>query len=117
MASSPLVPAEARLPLFPPRASAPRSSPVPTGPSFREVLQSLGRTVHDGERAMGVAVAKARGVGSGATATGATQIGGLPGDELLRLQVQVYRYSEAVDLAARLVDRTTSGVKTVLQGS
>jgi hypothetical protein len=36
--------------------------------------------------------------------------------ELLALQAGVYRYSEAVDLAAKLIDRTTSGVKTVLQG-
>ena len=36
--------------------------------------------------------------------------------ELLALQAGVYRYSEAVDLAAKLVDRASSGVKTVLQG-
>lgn len=36
--------------------------------------------------------------------------------ELLALQAGVYRYSEAVDLSAKLVDRATSGVKTVLQG-
>jgi hypothetical protein len=32
------------------------------------------------------------------------------------LQAGVYRYSEAVDLAAKLVDRATSGLKTVVQG-
>jgi hypothetical protein len=36
--------------------------------------------------------------------------------ELIALQAGVYRYSEAVDLAAKLVDRVSSGVKTVLQG-
>jgi hypothetical protein len=36
---------------------------------------------------------------------------------LLALQAGVYRYSEAVDLASKLVDRATSGVKTVLQGN
>jgi hypothetical protein len=36
--------------------------------------------------------------------------------ELLALQAGVYRYSEAVDLSAKLIDRATSGVKTVLQG-
>jgi hypothetical protein len=40
----------------------------------------------------------------------------LGGAELLALQAGVYRYSEAVDLAAKLVDRASSGVKTVLQG-
>ena len=36
--------------------------------------------------------------------------------ELLALQAGIYRYSEAVDLAAKLVDRVSSGVKTVIQG-
>ncbi len=36
--------------------------------------------------------------------------------ELLALQAGVYRYSEVVDLSAKLVDRASSGVKTVLQG-
>jgi hypothetical protein len=42
--------------------------------------------------------------------------GELGSGELLALQAGVYRYSEAVDLASRLVDRAASGVKTVLQG-
>ena len=36
--------------------------------------------------------------------------------ELLALQAGVYRYSETVDLASKLIDRATSGVKTVIQG-
>jgi hypothetical protein len=36
--------------------------------------------------------------------------------ELLALQAGVYRYSEAVDLSAKLVDRAANGVKTVIQG-
>jgi hypothetical protein len=36
--------------------------------------------------------------------------------ELLALQAGVYRYSEAVDLAAKLVDRASNAVKTVIQG-
>ncbi len=35
---------------------------------------------------------------------------------LLALQVGIYRYGETVDLAARLVDKASSAVKTVLQG-
>jgi hypothetical protein len=35
---------------------------------------------------------------------------------LLALQAGVYRYTESVDLAAKLVDRGSSSVKTVLQG-
>jgi hypothetical protein len=36
--------------------------------------------------------------------------------ELIALQAGVYRYSEAVDLCARLIDHATTGLKTVLQG-
>lgn len=36
--------------------------------------------------------------------------------DLLTLQAQVYRYSEAIDMAAKLVDRASNGVKTVLTG-
>lgn len=37
--------------------------------------------------------------------------------ELIALQAGIYRYTEAVDLAAKLVDRSTSAVRTTLQGS
>lgn len=37
-------------------------------------------------------------------------------NDLLVLQARVYRYSEAIDLAAKLVDRATNGVKTLLTG-
>jgi type III secretion system YscI/HrpB-like protein len=36
--------------------------------------------------------------------------------ELLALQAEVYRYSEAIDLAAKLVDRASTAVKTVISG-
>jgi hypothetical protein len=42
--------------------------------------------------------------------------GQLEAPQLLALQAGVYRYSESVDLAAKLVDRTSNGVKTVVQG-
>jgi hypothetical protein len=41
----------------------------------------------------------------------------LDGQHLLALQVGVYRYSESIDLAAKIVDRTAQAVKTVLSGS
>jgi hypothetical protein len=44
---------------------------------------------------------------------------GAPGADpqtLLALQAGVYRYTEAIDLSAKLVDRTTNGVRTVLTG-
>jgi hypothetical protein len=35
---------------------------------------------------------------------------------LLALQAGIYRYGETMDLAARLVDKASSAVKTVVQG-
>ncbi len=73
------------------------------GPSaFARILQGLGREVEHGEK-----------VTRRAIEGGGKDLG--PG-ELLALQAGVYRYSEAVDLSSKLVDRATSGVKTVLQG-
>jgi hypothetical protein len=52
-----------------------------------------------------------------AAVRGALHAGGnLGANELLALQAGVYRYSEAVDLAAKLVDRAQGSVKTVIQG-
>ena len=73
------------------------------GPSpFARILRSLGREVDHGEKVVRRAVD-----GGGKD---------LSSGELLALQAGVYRYSEAVDLSAKLIDRATSGVKTVLQG-
>ena len=73
------------------------------GPSpFARILHGLGREVDRGEK-----------VTRRAIEGGGKDLG--PG-ELLALQAGVYRYSEAVDLASKLVDRASSGVKTVLQG-
>jgi hypothetical protein len=50
-------------------------------------------------------------------ALGAGRVGAtLEPGELIALQAGVYRYSEAVDLAAKLIDHATSGLKTVVQG-
>ena len=88
-------------------ARAERASPAARheGPSpFARILASLGREVDRGETLVRRATA---GAASG------KELGSL---ELLALQAGVYRYSEAVDLSAKLVDRASNGVKTVLQG-
>lgn len=80
------------------RAPADPGAPSP----FARILHGLGREVDRGEKVVRRAIhGGGRDLGSG---------------ELLALQAGVYRYSEAVDLSAKLIDRTTSGVKTVLQG-
>jgi hypothetical protein len=112
-------------PRIPPPAAAdpgaprpPASDPGPTGaagaahaaadpgaPSpFARLLRELGHEVSRGEAVMRGALG----------APGAA--GGLGPAELIALQAGVYRYSEAVDLAAKLVDHATSGLKTVVQG-
>jgi hypothetical protein len=35
---------------------------------------------------------------------------------LLALQARIYRYGETMDLAAQLVDKASTGVKTIVQG-
>jgi hypothetical protein len=84
------------------RGRTPPHDPV-EGPSpFARILQGLGREVDHGEKVVRRAVQG-----------GGKDLG--PAD-LLALQAGVYRYSEAVDLSAKLIDRATSGLKTVLQG-
>jgi hypothetical protein len=77
--------------------------PVAT-PSFEQVLRGLGREVGKGESTMRTALQSMRG--------GAN----LDPAQLIALQAGVYRYSESIDLTSRLVDRMTSGVKTIVQG-
>jgi hypothetical protein len=69
--------------------------------SFERLLRAVAANVEEGERA----VAGAR---SGYTSLDAA--------ELIALQAGIYRYSEAIDLSAKLVDRATSAVRTVLSG-
>jgi len=47
---------------------------------------------------------------------GASQLHSYDTSSLIALQVGIYRYTEAVDLASKIVERATSAVKTVLQG-
>ena len=85
------------------QASAPRppaSSSAGGGSSFARLMGGLGRELDRGE-----AVVRASLRGSGSSDPAA----------LLALQAGIYRYVEAVDLAAKLVDRAASAVKTTLQ--
>jgi hypothetical protein len=72
---------------------------------FAQLLQGIGRELGRGEVTTRSAIAS---IASGAPVEPA---------QLIALQTGVYRYSEAIDLASRLVDRVTGGVKTVLQGA
>jgi hypothetical protein len=65
-------------------------------------LRGLNREITEGEHTMRRAMA------GGADFSAA---------DLIALQAGVYRYSEAIDLASRLVDKATGSVKTVVQGA
>ena len=84
-------------------ARAPTPIHPAEGPSsFARVLHGLGGAIGSGEALM----QRAMGMHSDAGPA-----------ELIALQAGVYRYSEAIDLASRLIDHATSDVKTVLQGA
>lgn len=70
------------------------------GASFQKALRGIGRAVDGGEALVAGA---ARG-----------NLGSLDSAQLIALQAGIYRYSEAVDLVAKLVDRAATAVKTVV---
>ena len=75
----------------------------PLGPipdRFGEYLEALGHAIDRGEALVSRALAGQ---------------GQLDASQLIALQAGIYRYSEAVDLAAKLVDRAGSAVRTTLQ--
>jgi hypothetical protein len=82
-----------------PEAAPATSATAPAGASFAQALQGLGRSIDRGE----ALIARA---GHG--------LGNLDAGQLIALQVGIYQYSEAVDLTAKLVDRASSAVRTVI---
>jgi hypothetical protein len=76
--------------------------PARSASPFARLVSSIGHEMDQGESLTRAAIA-----GGGRD---------LGPSELIALQAGVYRYREAVDLAAKLVDRATSGIKTVIQG-
>lgn len=68
--------------------------------AFSRALKGLGRAVDGGEALVGSA---SRG-----------NLGSLDSGQLIALQAGIYRYSEAVDLVGKLVDRASNAVKTVV---
>jgi len=99
-------PAEAFIPHVSeaPTAAPAQEAPSPSGVApFGQLLRGLGHELDRGE-----ALAE-RAIHGGAGA------GGMSPQALLALQAGIYRYSEAVDLVTKLVDRGTQAVKTTLQ--
>jgi hypothetical protein len=90
-------------PVLPVESRAARESAGPEPSPFSRLVRELGHEVQRGETIVRGALASAGN-------------GGLGPAELIALQAGVYRYSEAVDLASKLVDHATSALKTVVQG-
>ena len=101
---------EPRVPLpMPPAAETPSNAPsAPSSPeqpsAFGRLVRGLGAEVQRGEVLVHHAIDSASG-------------GDLDPGQLIALQAGVYRYAEAVDLASRLVDHATTGLKTIIQGT
>jgi hypothetical protein len=84
------------------KAAAPATTSPGERSSFQRLVDGLGKEINSGERMM-----------RGALGAGGKDLG--PSD-LLALQAGVYRYNEAVDLASKLIDKASNGVKTVING-
>lgn len=80
----------------------PEASPpaAPEGSRFKDVLENMAQRIDQGEKLVQrMSVAP----------------GGDDASRLIALQAGIYRYTEAIDLSAKLVDRASSAVKTTLQ--
>ena len=74
-----------------------------SGRAFRDVLEDAARSIDHGRRRLDRAVRAGR---SGQVLSQA---------QLLSLQVTVYRYSQELEIASKLVDKATTAVRTTLQ--
>lgn len=88
----------------PPTSANPEPAARPPGSTssdFSRLFEGVGRAIDGGEALVGKAEQAA--------------YAPLDPGTLIALQAGIYRYSEAIDLTAKVVDRATSAVRTVLQ--
>ena len=86
-----------------PEGSASHGAGAVSPHPFSRLLRGLGQELDRGENLAEKAI---RGAGGHAS---------LSPERLIALQAGIYRYSEAVDLVTKLVDRGTQAVRTTLQ--
>lgn len=86
-------------PALPPMLPVTRASAPPPESSFQHAARRLGHEIDLGE----------------ARVTAASHVQDYDTPTLIALQAGIYRYTEAVDLASKIVDRATSAVTTVFQ--
>ena len=80
-------------------AISPKATPALEG-AFSKAMRGLAREIDVGEKQV----------------ASASQLHNYDTASLIALQTGIYRYTEAVDLASKIVDRATNAVRTVLQG-
>jgi len=68
---------------------------------FARIWRQVGREIDHGEGLIGAARQAA--------------VGSMDAGTLIALQAGIYRYSEAIDLTVKLVDRVSSAVRTILE--
>jgi hypothetical protein len=88
-------------PTQPQTSLAPEVVPKQEAETFGRLLSDLGARIDSGEGLM-------RGASEGRYA-------GLDAGKLIALQAGIYRYGEAIELSAKLVDRAANSVRAVLQ--
>lgn len=97
----PPLPSSSRLP----ELRGPEERPNPQKKSsFGEIFKSVAERIDRGEALL-------------ERATHGREVASLDATKLIALQAGIYRYVETVDLTAKLIDRASNAVKTVLQGN
>lgn len=84
-----------------PPAPPPRSTPRSSAPAFAGILQNFAARIDDGETLV--------------QSASAGRYAEMDAGRLIALQAGIYRYSETIELGAKLVDRASSSVRAVLQ--
>jgi len=100
---TPLLPTAPTAPAHAPSTAKPRSADDPPSP-FARLVRGFAGEADRGEATV-----------HGALAAGGSSVP-LDMTSLLALQAGIYRYGETMDLAAQLVDKASTGVKTIIQG-
>jgi hypothetical protein len=95
------VPAPNTTPVAQPPAEGVAATHAATRSDFSQLFEGVGRAIDGGEALVGRAEQAAYAPMDAGT--------------LIALQAGIYRYSEAIDLTAKTVDRATAAVRTVLQ--
>ena len=97
-----IAPGEATVEAGPARQLEASKAPDQSPGAFDRLVHSMGKEIDRGESRVREAL-------SGAPTRSYSSV------ELIVLQAGIYRYIEAVDLAARLVDRAGQAIRTTLQ--